>query len=101
EDDAVVQVAAARGIQDPTVFFVGVLDEKTCKHCLAMYHCKSNPKIPRAIKFSQLRTGEYFRAKTWDGQTVYNAPLHPRCRHSKTLLIPGFGFDDNGRVQFI
>lgn len=101
EDEAVVQVAASRGIQNPNVFFVGVLDDKTCKHCKAMYHCKSNTKIPRVLKFDQILTGTYFKPKNWDGVTVYNAPLHPFCRHSKTLLIPGFGFDENGHVQFI
>jgi hypothetical protein len=97
--DGIDQVASSQGIEDPTVFSIGPLDVKTCKYCLSMYHCKSNPKIPRVYRRSQLSTA-FFKPKEWDGKTIHlNA--HPRCRHSLTVLMPGFGFDSNGKVTYI
>jgi hypothetical protein len=101
EDDAVFKITQAKGIKDPTIIFIGFHDHKTCKFCEAMYHCKSNPKIPRAHKLSQIVMGKWFKAKEWDGKAVYNVPLHPRCRHSKTLLLQGFGFDESGSLKYI
>ena len=98
EDSGLMQVAASQGIEDPTIFWVGRLDEKTCKHCLAMYHSQDNPKIPRLWKRSDLKEG-YFKPKLWDGNSVYRN-AHPRCRHSMTILMPSFGFNDNGNVTY-
>ena len=64
-----------------------------------MYHTKSNPKVPRVYKKSQLSTA-YFKAKEWDGNTIHYA-AHPRCRHSMTLLMPDFGFDENGKIKYV
>jgi hypothetical protein len=98
KDEMIDRVAASAGIEDPTLFWVGRLDDKTCRNCLAMYHCKSDNRIPRVWKKSQLSQA-YFKPKAWDGQTVHlNA--HPRCRHFLSLLMPNFGFDSNGHVQY-
>ena len=99
ESDSIMQVAASKGIEDPTIFWIGRLDNKTCTHCLAMYHSKSNPKVPRVWKMSQLNEG-YFKPKEWQGNEVHRF-AHPRCRHSMSILMPGFGFDDQGKVQYI
>jgi superfamily I DNA/RNA helicase len=99
EEDAIMQVASSKGIEDPTIFWIGKLDGKTCNHCLAMYHTQSNPKVPRTWKMSQLEQG-YFKPKEWGGDNVFRN-AHPRCRHSMSILMPGFGFDDNGKVQYI
>ena len=99
EHETVVQVAQNLGIENPTIIFRGVLDGKTCKWCLAMYHSKSNPKIPRTWKNSQL-SEEYFNPKTWNGTTVHRSG-HPRCRHSMSVVIPGMGFNNDGYQTFI
>lgn len=97
--DSIDQVAASQGIKDPTLIWIGKIDGKLCPYCIKMYHCKSNIRIPRAWKRSQL-VGSYFNRKTWDGSTVhYNA--HPACRHSPTIIMPSFGLDASGSIQYM
>jgi len=97
--DMIDQVTASQNIQDPIIYAIGPLDAKTCPACLAMYHCKSNPRVPRVYRRSQFSPA-YFKKKTWDGKTIHSN-AHPRCRHSLSFLAPGFGFDANGHVQYM
>lgn len=100
ERDGIVRVAADMGIDDPLVAFLGRVDAKTCKYCLAMYHMPGNWSVPRVYKLSEVHQG-YFRAKDWDGQEIFGAPLHPNCRHVMTFVPPGYGFDDAGHIKFV
>jgi hypothetical protein len=99
ERDGIERIAADVGVEDPVVAFLGRYDSKTCKFCLHMYHMP-NPIIPRAFKLSSVRQG-YFKAKEWDGQEIFNAPLHPNCRHVMTFIPPGYGFDASGRITYV
>jgi hypothetical protein len=97
--DMIDQVSTSQGIADPIIYGIGPLDAKTCPHCLSMYHCKSNPLVPRVYRRSQFSPA-YFKKKTWDGATIHSN-AHPRCRHSLSFLAPGFGFDAKGHVQYM
>lgn len=99
EREGIARVAADLGDPDPDVCWVGPLDARTCKWCLAMYHDRSNPHVPRIWKLSQLKGG-YFRPKEWDGESVYMSG-HPRCRHVMTLIPKGYQFDSQGRLRYV
>jgi hypothetical protein len=99
ERDGIARVAADLGDPDPDVCWVGPLDAKTCKWCLAMYHDSRNPHVPRIWRLSQLRGG-YFKPKEWDGESVYQS-AHPRCRHVMTIIPKGYSFDAQGKLRYI
>ena len=90
------QFASASGLGDPTVFFVGVNDNKMCNICKKMYYVGGAPPVPKVFKLSQVQTS-YLKKKEWDGETPHTSG-HPRCRHSMTVLAPGFTFNGSGRV---
>ena len=90
------RAAAGIGDSDPTVFFVVIKDNTTCKECIRL-HLMPDMITPRLWKFSQLKQGYHKRGE-------YNASafgLHPHCRCTLTYLSKGFGFDDMGKVTFI
>jgi len=93
--DAIGKVSATTGIDDPTVFWVTIKDNITCKECKRMY-LQADGVTPRVWKMSQLGSG-YFK-KGMASPTF--APIHPNCRCQPTLLRPGYGFDQSGHVTF-
>lgn len=97
--EGVTRVAADLGVEDPTVVFLGVTDNKICKYCKSMYHDVNNLKMPKPYKLSQVREG-YFKPKEHDGKTPHQAPLHPHCRHVMSFVPPNFGFTPNGSPDF-
>lgn len=97
-EDAASQVAADMGISDPVMFAIGKWDDRTCKYCKAMFHCSSNPSIPKVWKLSEMHY-EYMKSKTWSGE-IHKPPIHPKCRDRMTMLSPGFGFNSSGNVEY-
>lgn len=93
--DAIGKVSATTGIDDPTVFWVTIKDNITCKECKRMYLMEDGI-TPRVWKMSQLGAG-YFK-KGMSAPTY--APIHPNCRCLPTLLRPGYGYDQSGHVTF-
>lgn len=89
-------VNAALGIQDPVVFFVVVRDNVTCEECLRL-HMLDDGITPRCWYISEV--GHGYHEKGNDFPSV--AGLHPHCRCTLTTLVPGFGFNDAGRVTWI
>jgi hypothetical protein len=100
EKSGIQRIASDIGIEDPNVAFLGIVDSKTCKYCLAMYHMPDNHHVPRVYRLSQVQDG-YWKAKDWDGESVHNVPLHPNCRHIMTFIAPNMGFDKSGQLQFV
>jgi len=98
ETSSVHQFAAASGISDPTVFFIGVNDDKMCSICKKMYYVGAQPPVPKLFKLSEVKT-TYLKKKEWDGETPHTAG-HARCRHSMTILAPGFTIGPDGRVKW-
>lgn len=89
-------VAASVGDEDPTVFFVVVRDNVTCKECIRL-HLMPDQVTPRLWKLSELRQSYHKR-----GADVPSAfGLHPFCRCTLTYLTRGFGFDKSGKLKYI
>lgn len=93
--DAIGRIAATKGIEDPTVYWIAIKDSVTCKVCLKLY-LQPNGITPRVWKMSQLQGGYY--KKGMDAPTF--APVHPSCRCQPTMLLPNFGFSQSGHVEF-
>lgn len=89
------RVASDIGDTDPTVFFVVIKDNTTCKECIRL-HLMPDQSTPRLWKFSQLKQGYHKRGE--DNASAFG--LHPHCRCTLTYLSKGFGFDEYGKVEF-
>lgn len=97
--DGVLEVGKSVGVEDPVVFWRGRVDGKLCKKCRSMYHCESNIMIPRVTLMSKVKPG-YLKYKEWQEGDVYlNA--HARCRHSMSIILPGYGFSPGGSLEFM
>lgn len=93
--DGIVRSNAAAGIDDPTVFFVTVRDQHRCEECTRL-HVQPDGVTPRVWKLSELGSGYHKRG---DPQPKVGG-LHPHCRCVLTTLMPGYGFNAGGRVQY-
>ncbi len=94
-DDAVRRLSAMGGIEDPTVYFVTVRDGHRCEECTRL-HLQPDKTTPRVWKRSQVGAG--YHKKGQDNPKV--AGLHPHCRCVLSVLMPGFGFNAAGMVQW-
>jgi hypothetical protein len=88
-------VAAGIGDADPTVFFVLVRDQNTCKECIRL-HLMPDQSTPRLWKFSELKQGYHKRGE----EKASAFGLHPHCRCTLTYLSGGFGFDEFGKLEY-
>lgn len=94
--DGILSMSQSIGIADPIIFKQGVIDIDLCQNCKSLWHSPNNINIPRTWKMSELKAG-YFNRK--DPQAVIG-PVHPHCRHIMSMLSPGFGFDENGKIVY-
>lgn len=93
--DGLVESSRSLGIQDPTIFKIGVLDENRCKVCWKFWTLED--KItPRVYKVSELTANPGH----WKNPTPSVSPTHINCRDINTILMPGFGFDSSGKVIY-
>jgi len=93
--DGIVRSNAAAGIDDPTVFFVTVRDDVRCPECTRL-HMLEDRITPRCWKLGELGSGYHKRGDP----TPKVGGLHPHCRCVLTTLMPGYGFNAAGRVQY-
>lgn len=89
------RVAASVDDSDPTVFFVVLKDNVTCKECLRL-HLMPDGVTPRLYKFSELK--QSYHKRGGDSPSAFG--LHPHCRCTLTYLTRGFGFDAKGKLKF-
>lgn len=89
------RVAANIGDPDPTVFFVVIKDNVTCKECIRL-HLMDDKVTPRLWKFSELKQGYHKRGE--ESPSAFG--LHPHCRCTLTYLSKGFGFDESGKLKY-
>lgn len=89
------RVAANIGDYDPTVFFVVVKDNSTCKECVRL-HLMPDQVTPRLWKFSELKQGYHKRSE--NNPSAFG--LHPHCRCTLTYLAKGFSFNKAGRLTY-
>lgn len=92
--DAIVDMSKSLGIGDPTVFKIGVMDNKRCPICWKLWTLEDRV-TPRVYKMSEL-AGGYMDRK--DAKPTVGSS-HPRCRDILTFLAPGFGFE-GGKITF-
>jgi hypothetical protein len=92
---SISRMASSVGDDDPTVFFVVVKDQTTCKECLRL-HLMPDQVTPRLWKFSELKQGYHKRGE--DNASAFG--LHPHCRCTLVYLSRGFGFDDMGKTSY-
>lgn len=92
--DGISKIAAATSQQDPTVFWVTVRDKSRCEDCTSLF-LLPDQTTPRVWKLSEVGSGYWKR-----GDDHPCTVLHPNCRCSMTILMPGFGFNSNGFVTF-
>lgn len=91
------KVAASQGISDPSIFFIVLKDNATCKHCLSA-HLMPDMMTPKVYKLSEVKFG--YLSKDERGKKVSISGQHPRCRCSMSFLANSFGFKDGG-VSYI
>lgn len=90
------KLAADKGEDDPTVFFIVTVDDVTGSEEFVL-HLLEDRKTPRVWKLSEIGS-EYH--KKGDPNPKFPG-LHPNCRCKLTYLAEGWGFDEDGKVKFI
>lgn len=93
--EGIDELSAAIGEKDPTVAFIGPIDDDTCDECKRIY-LLSDGLTPKVYKKSELNPG--YHKKGNSRPSMLGA--HPRCRHSMVLVPKGYGFK-NGRIDYI
>lgn len=94
-DDAIQQMSALVNVSDPVVYFVVVRDGHRCDECTRL-HLMPDGVTPRVWLRSQVKSG--YHKKGEDAPSV--GGLHPHCRCVMAVLMPGFGFNVSGSVQW-
>jgi hypothetical protein len=94
--DGIVKMNAARGIEDPVVYFIVVRDDRRCGECTRL-HLMEDEVTPRCWHLSSV--GHGYHTKGDDFPKL--GGLHPNCRCTMVTLLPGFGFDKKGGLTFI
>lgn len=94
--DGIMHMSQSVGISDPVIAKRGIIDENMCKFCRQLWHTESNINIPKVYKMSELQGG-YMDRK--DPQATMGM-THPHCRHVIVSVMPGFGFDDGGKLIY-
>lgn len=94
--EGIERVNASMGIEDPTIVFLTVRDMHRCKECERL-HLLKDLITPRAWKLSQVSHDYHKKGNPYP--SIHG--LHPNCRCSMTTILPGFGFDEGGRVTWI
>jgi len=94
--DSIDRISTASGIEDPTLIFVVVRDQSLCDECKKI-HLMPDGVRPRCWRQSEIKAG--YHVKGEDAPSVCG--LHPHCRCVVSVLMPGYGFDQNGRVTYV
>jgi hypothetical protein len=92
--EGIVKVSASLGVEDPNVAFLGPLDEHTCKECRKTFW--TDDLVPRVWKLSEVQHGYYVRGTF----KPCISGCHPSCRSTIVYISKGYGFDQNGKIQF-
>lgn len=94
--DGIAKIAAASGDEDPTVAFLAVYDEHTCKECKRL-HFIPGTAIPRVWKMSELK--QSYAKKGDDSPSIHGQ--HPHCRGTLAYIAPGYGFKKDGMLTYV
>jgi len=94
--DGIIHMSQSVGISDPVVAKRGIIDDNMCKFCRELWHTPTNVSIPRVYRMSELKGG-YMDRKNPEPTLSQS---HPNCRHILFSVMPGFGFDDGGKIVY-
>jgi hypothetical protein len=94
--NGIFNISTIKGIEDPVIYFAGPNDNVTCSICKKLYFTDAG--VPRVWKVSELKTS-FFNHKHDNVPSIHSA--HPNCRHTPTLVLPGYGFSETGRLVWI
>lgn len=93
--EGILEINASKGIEDAVVYWIVVKDGALCGECRRL-HLMGDGHTPRLWYMSEVNQGYHKRGN--------NSPAiagpHPRCRCSMVTLLPGYGFDAAGKVEF-
>lgn len=92
--DGIIKGNALAGVEDPTICFISVNDTHRCEECKNLHTLPDG--TPRLWKLSQIATGYHKKGSRFPSMSG----LHPHCRCQPTTIMPGYGFDGNGRVEY-
>jgi len=87
--------AAETGDKDPTVAFIVIRDNVTCKECVKVHLTPSGQ--PRLFKLSELSGGYHVRGEDFPSILL----LHPHCRCTMIYVPQGYGFNKSGHITYI
>lgn len=93
--EGVVKINAAAGVKEPVVAFVGPRDQYTCEECIRVL-CMPDRITPRAFWLSEVSHDYHERGS----DTPCIGGMHPHCRHSLVTIMPGYGFDEGGKIKY-
>lgn len=93
--DGITRVNAHLGIVDPCVYFMVVRDGELCKECKRV-HLMEDGATPRLWLLSEVKQGYHKRGE--DSPSI--GGLHPHCRCTMGTLMPGYGFNKGGMVEY-
>lgn len=94
--DGIVRINASVGVEDPWVYFVVVRDASLCDECRRL-HLLEDGITPRVWRLSEVGHGYHHKGES----NPKMGGLHPHCRCSMVTLMPGYGFDEKGRIAYI
>lgn len=94
--EGITKVNASLDIDDPVVFFVVVRDQHLCSECKRL-HLMDDETTPRLWKLSEVGHGYHKRGD----ENPKISGLHPNCRCTMATMMPGYGFDSSGMVDYI
>ncbi len=92
--DGITRVNSMAGIEDPVVFFCCARDKDTCDECRTLSTC-GDGHTPKLWLLSELEQGNH---KIGSGRPSI-VGQHPNCRCTITSVMPGYGFDQSGRLE--
>lgn len=90
------KIAEGKGEDDPTVFFVVVIDERNDPETYRL-HLLPDRRTPRLYKLSELGSEYHKKGDEWPKIQGTN----PNCRCKISYLPLDFGFDEKGSPKFI
>jgi hypothetical protein len=90
------KMASSIGDDDPTVFFIMVRDNVTCKECIRL-HAMPDGITPKLYKFSELQNSYHKRGQ--NSPSIFG--LHPSCRCTLAYLSKSFGFNEKGKLKYV
>ena len=94
--DGILSAAKSIGIADPTVYKVLVDDERLCPKCRSLWLVPGSD-IPKTYRLSELSSAP---GSDHQHPAPSISPTHINCRCVLVTLMPGFGFNKDGKIVY-